>query len=134
MTFTDRIDEIKRNIKYTWEHKKAFLKVEKELLGKNTLRGYLHDSDKLIMYVFLSKKDTSKIHTKYSRHHIENCKKREDYIQCMIDLECARFTKPDKPLRAYDFVNENYSGYNRLTMMLLIKEFTLIGGDNNETL
>ena len=30
---------------YTWKHKKAFLKVEKKLLGKNTIRGYLHDVD-----------------------------------------------------------------------------------------
>ena len=41
---------------YTWRHKKAFLKVEKELLGKNTIRGYLHDADKLILYPILGKK------------------------------------------------------------------------------
>ena len=29
-----------RRINYTWQHKKAFLKVEKELCGKNTWRGY----------------------------------------------------------------------------------------------
>ena len=30
-------------ILYTWNHKRAFLKVEKIVLGKNTVRGYLHD-------------------------------------------------------------------------------------------
>lgn len=36
------------HFKYTVKHKKAFIMVEKQLLGKNTLRGYLHDIDKLI--------------------------------------------------------------------------------------
>lgn len=30
-------------IKYTMKHRKAFRAVEKQLLGHNTIRGYLHD-------------------------------------------------------------------------------------------
>ena len=44
------------NFKYTLKHKKAFLEVEKYLTGKNTIDGYLHDIDKLFMYLFLPKK------------------------------------------------------------------------------
>lgn len=33
-------------IKYTMKHRKAFRAVEKQLLGHNTIRGYLHDLDK----------------------------------------------------------------------------------------
>ena len=40
-------------IKYSLEHRKAFLDLEKKLLGKNTVRGYLHDLDKIILYHFL---------------------------------------------------------------------------------
>lgn len=56
---------MKRNlgkIKYTFLHKLAFLKIEKQLLGKNTLHGYLHDIDKLIMYCFLP---TDKVHARH---------------------------------------------------------------------
>ena len=34
-------------IRYTLAHRKAFRKVEKELLGHNTIRGWLHDLDKI---------------------------------------------------------------------------------------
>ena len=37
----------KELIKYSWEHKKAFLKVEKLVRGHITLRGLLHDLDKI---------------------------------------------------------------------------------------
>lgn len=97
------------SIKYTIEHKKAFLKVEKILLGKNTLRGYLHDLDKIILKLFLDKKTVSKIHRKYSRHHIKKAHSKEDYIQMIIDWECARYTKPDKPLNARETLYKYFS-------------------------
>jgi len=97
-----------KNIKYTWKHKKAFLKVEKQLLNKNTIRGYLHDSDKLLMYLFLSKKTTHKIHRRYSKHHTIKANTENDYIQMVIDWECARLTKLDKPLNAYETLYKYY--------------------------
>ena len=92
-----------KRIKYTWEHKKAYLRVEKELTGKNSLRGYLHDLDKLIMYIIGVPKDTAhNIHVATAPHHIRNGRIR--YPKgAVIDWECARFTKPDKPLNARDF-------------------------------
>ena len=58
--------EIKKRInkiKYTLRHKKAFLKVEKELRGKNTLKGYLHDVDKPFLYLafWIKLEDVQKI-------------------------------------------------------------------------
>ncbi len=41
------IMEIKERLhyfNYTFQHKKAFLRVEKEILGKNTLGGVLHET------------------------------------------------------------------------------------------
>ena len=38
-------------INYTWQHKKAFLRVEMQCRGFNSLRGYLHDVDKLFRYL-----------------------------------------------------------------------------------
>jgi hypothetical protein len=93
-----------QSIKYTVEHKKAFLKVEKELLGKNTLRGYLHDVDKLFLYLFMDKKKAHKIHQSYAKHHVQNMVTQDDMIQGIIDWECCRYTKPDKPLTALEFI------------------------------
>lgn len=95
-------------IKYTFEHKKAFLFIEKSVVGKNTIRGYLHDVDKLILYLILGKKVTHKLHRKYARHHFDNVKTKEDKIQMLIDWECAKYTKPDKPLSAYEFLLKAY--------------------------
>ena len=93
-------------ILYTLKHKKAFLKVEKELRGKNTLRGYFHDIDKPFMYMalWLKVEDVSKIHRQNSYHHLESNldKTKDDLIDMIIDWECARLTKPDKPLNAFD--------------------------------
>ena len=92
-----------QRIKYTCEHKKAFLQVEKELCGKNSINGYFHDLDKLIMYVAgLPQKLVQKVHPYTSQHHILNGKVKNP-IMAVIDWECAHITKPDKPLRAREF-------------------------------
>ncbi len=101
---------------YTWWHKLAFLRIERQLLGHNTLRGYMHDIDKLLLLYPLAlitghnKKWASHYHRKYNRHHTENryTKTRRDYIEMIIDWECARYTKTDKPLNAYETMNKYY--------------------------
>ncbi len=89
---------------YTLEHKQAFLALELELLGEVTEAGILHDVDKLVTYGLLPKKDASGLHQTYATHHIKNCKTDSDYVSCVIDYECARFTKLDKPLNAYNTI------------------------------
>lgn len=99
-----------KHIPYTFKHKKAFLQVEKELLSKNTIAGYLHDLDKLFFYIFLpflGTKRINKIHRKFSKHHANNTKN-PNYIAMIIDWECARITKPDKPLNARDTLAKFY--------------------------
>ena len=56
-------------IKYTLKHRKAFRAVEKQLLGHNTIRGYLHDLDKVFLYMVMDYKCAHKIHRSHSRHH-----------------------------------------------------------------
>lgn len=99
------------HIKYTWKHKKAFLNIEKKLLGRNTLRGYLHDVDKLFLYLIANNNSNwvSKLHRKYSRHHQIRARTNNDYIQTVIDWKCARYTKPDKPLNARETLYKFYS-------------------------
>lgn len=112
------------SILYTLEHRKAFLEVEKKLLGHNTIRGYFHDLDKVILKLFLSKDIVQKIHRKHSRHHAKNAYTKQDYIQMIIDWECARYTKPDKPLNARETL---YKFYPELESKIIpiLEEFNL---------
>lgn len=110
---------------YTLRHKKAFLVVEKQLRGKNTLHGYLHDLDKPFLYLafWIDLKKVQKIHRKYSKHHVKNSldKSKEDLIDTIIDWECARMTKPDKPLNAYQTLMKFYPEYQD-TFLPIIEE------------
>lgn len=45
-------------------------------------------------------KKVSKFHRKHSRHHPIRARTKADYIQMIVDWECSRFTKPDKPMTA----------------------------------
>lgn len=100
-------------INYTLQHKKAYLETEKNLTGKNTLGGYLHDLDKLAMYIVgVPQEIAHKIHCKLSSHH-ENNGKIKNIEAAVIDWECARFTKEDKQLTAretYDKFYKNVDG------------------------
>lgn len=100
------------DIRYTLDHRKAFLKVEKELLGHNTIRGHLHDLDKVFLKLFMDGKKVHKLHRAYSRHHATKAHTHSDYVQMIIDWECARITKPDKPLNARQTL---YKYYNDLS-------------------
>ena len=101
---------------YTWAHKIAFLKVEKQLLGRISVRGIVHDMDKLLWWYplgYLLGKDAKWVqnhHRNWARHHPHNSivKKYDDYVEMIIDWECDRFTKPDKPLNAYQTLYKFY--------------------------
>ncbi len=98
---------------YTLRHKKAFLRIEKAFLGRNTWRGWLHDLDKVFLYLFcfwMSIKDVQDFHRKHQKHHVDNelPKTPTDLLETVIDWESARFTKPDKPLNAYETLMKFY--------------------------
>jgi hypothetical protein len=121
--------EIKKRLKkisYTLKHKKAFLSVERKLRGHNTLSGYLHDLDKPFLYLclWLDLKEIQSLHRKISKHHVKNNlnKTKDDLLDTIIDWECARLTKPDKPLNAYETLMKFYPQYQD-TFLPLIKEY-----------
>ena len=95
-------------IQYSKIHRIAFRDLEKRLLGKNTIRSFFHDVDKIILYHFLPTEFVHTCHQWWSRHHERRAKTREDFLQMVIDWESARFTKPDKPLNAYDTLYKFY--------------------------
>lgn len=100
-------------IMYTLNHKEAIILTYLALCIR---QGYTvdytclnrliyHDTDKVFMYTVIDKKDTSSKHRQYATHHVENYKNGNihyNLLEAMLDYECARFTKEDKPENAYE--------------------------------
>lgn len=94
-------------MQYTLRHRRAFRETERALFGRVRLRSYFHDLDKVVLYPVIGIKTTHKLHRKISRHH-ERARTISDYEAMVVDWECARFTKSDKPLNAYDTLYKYY--------------------------
>ena len=98
--------------RYTYLHRKAFEYCVRKLIRDPGLRDEMlrrarvHDMDKMVMYLFMEQKDAQQRHIETQPHHLENNLPRTyyDLVETVIDYECAPYTKPDKPLNAYDFV------------------------------
>lgn len=121
MWLSNRIIEIK-NIQ---KHRKEVQRIAKE----KGLSFPFHDFVKMINVFIFGDKIATKLHRKFSNHHAhmryiritydEGLKvytKKQPYgrfiknkEEAAIDWESARFTKPDKPLDAYDTWRKYYS-------------------------
>lgn len=121
MWLANRIIEIK-NIQ---KHRKEVQRIAKE----KGLSFPFHDFIKMINVFIFGDKIATKLHRKFSNHHArmryiritydEGLKvytKKQPYgrfiknkEEAAIDWESARFTKPDKPLDAYDTWKKYYS-------------------------
>lgn len=105
---------------YTIRHKQAFMALQVELLGSVDKAGIFHDTDKLILYGIMPKEAAHNMHLLYSTHHIANTRNDKDKEYSVIDYECARLTKPDKPLNAYSTIHKIHSSYiDELTPILI---------------
>ena len=99
-----------------YEYVKKYFKDNHELLE----RIECHDLDKLFMYLFYDKKSASKIHRDLSKHHENELEKDYlDYVEMVLDWESARYTKPDKPLNAYDTLVNFYSNMTEIILPIL---------------
>ena len=121
------------NCKYTYAHKKViefmvqkYIKdedVRKEMMK----RAKLHDMDKLTTYLFWNKDICSNVHRDLMPHHVNSINKEKtkyDYIEMVLDWESARYTKPDKPLNAYDTLYTYYPQTEKYILPIL-KELEL---------
>ncbi len=103
----ERINEIK-NIQ---RHRKEVQRIAKE-------KGYsfpFHDFVKMINVFLFGDKIATKLHRKFSSHHdhfysdgISYYRDIPNKIEAAIDWESARFTKPEKPLDAFDTWKKYY--------------------------
>lgn len=97
---------------YTFRHRRAFEYCVKkrvrdpELRAELLRRAKIHDLDKMVMYLFMDQRKAQRLHIQTQPHHLENSLPRThaDWVEAVIDYECAPYTKPDKPLNAYEFV------------------------------
>jgi len=94
------------HIAYTFKHIIAINKCAKQY-HIWTPAYLLHDVDKIFMYLFLplkyNTKDIHHIHEINSKHHRKyKYPNKINWEMAIMDWECARFTKPDKLLNAYD--------------------------------
>lgn len=120
-----------KKIPRTWAHYKAFLKLEKQLLGY--YKYLFHDLDKIVMYIFIpfiGTKRIRRIHRNISKHHIENYKYSWEcnYEEAVIDWECSRFTKPNEPMTAREYLESREQSMretHKMFIQLTLKRFGL---------
>ena len=91
-------------VRYTLRHRRAL----NHIAAKYGYSFPLHDVDKLFLYLIFGKKTTGKIHRLYSRHHERPNKKTgrldiQNKLEAIFDWESSRYTKPDKPMTAYQY-------------------------------
>ena len=114
----DRIKEFKN----TAIHKIAVFKVwEKYPCFKKNIslsRVIFHDLGKMINILLLGDDLATKIHRALAGHHLLKTKAQK--WEALLDWECARFTKPEKPLNGLETYNKFYS---EITMSDVISEF-----------
>ena len=113
----------KEHIEYTYKHRKVVMLLAQKYFSENTElleRIQYHDLDKLFMYLFYEKEDASNIHRDLMSHHQNKIvKDKLDYMEMVLDWESARYTKPDKPLNAYDTLYRFYPGLEEHILPIL---------------
>lgn len=121
--------------KYTYRHRRALEYLVNKLIKSEDEKNIMlkrikkHDMDKMLMYQFLEKENASKLHREYASHHLENNPEKDyfDMLEAIFDYEVAGYTKPDKPLNAYDTIiqykKDKISDNLFKHLMSILKEF-----------
>ena len=90
------------DFKEVTQHKLAFLQVRANnpVLSANIslCRALMHDTGKAINILLFGDRISTAIHRKLAGHH--NFRTKKDLWEGICDWECARITKPQKPLDA----------------------------------
>lgn len=107
MNIINNIIDSWKHIPYTLRHYRAFLKTEKKYL--KSYKYKFHDLDKVLMYILIpwvGTKRIKEVHRFFNSHHIQNYKNplNCNYEEAAIDWECCRFTKPNEPMSAREYL------------------------------
>lgn len=88
-------------VKYTKLHREVVLRLAKEH-GVDIPTLEFHDLDKFLTYWFYTDEEVQNYHWQHSEHHNTESTDEAVLTEMMLDWESAPYTKPDKPLNAYD--------------------------------
>lgn len=109
-----------KHIVYTYIHRQEIFKLG-DRLGIAAREIYrTHDVDKMISYIYMPKPEVHEMHIALSEHHNRETKDSNALVEMMLDWESARFTKPDKPLNAYDTLRKFYKPMEPVMMPILM--------------
>lgn len=111
-----------KHIIYTIKHKFELFRLwcRTDYMRKNVsiFRVIMHDMEKLILQCICGDKIATKIHRIYAGHH--NITNHVTLCEAILDWECARFSKPDKPLNAVQTATKYYPEHLDKTKMIAI--------------
>lgn len=99
---------------YTYRHRKMFAYLVEHRIKDPVMKQKMrerareHDLDKVLLYLFFDQRECQDYHVLHQPHHLESGlgNSYEDYLETILDYESSPYTKPDKPLNAYDFVHK----------------------------
>ena len=105
-------------------HKRAFKDVRNSNAALKAhispLRAGMHDSIKAANILLLGDKMATKLHRKFAGHHKGTKMNEKQKWEALNDWECARYTKPSKPLNGEETWKKYYKDVD---MKNIIKEF-----------
>ena len=105
-------------------HKRAFMSVRKnnKFLAENIslYRALMHDTEKAILILLVGDRLATKFHRWFAGHHAEAKMNDAQRVEAFCDWECARFTKPSKPLNGFETWRRYYS---HVDMAVIIDSF-----------
>lgn len=113
MNIITNIKKSYKHIPYSFKHYIMVMKLEKKYIGY--YKYPFHDLDKIFMYIFfpfLGTKVIQKIHTRFAKHHLRKYKKHMNFDEAILDWESARFTKPDKPMNAWETYQKLFTDFS----------------------
>ena len=113
MNIITNIKKSYKHIPYSFKHYIMVMKLEKKYIGY--YKYPFHDLDKIFMYIFfpfLGTKVIQKIHTRFAKHHLRKYKKYMNFDEAILDWESARFTKPDKPMDAWETYQKLFTDFS----------------------
>lgn len=122
--------DLRDRVTHIVEHRDAIIKISKQygVYKGNETRYDNHDMDKLVNTFILGDKEAKRLH-KFMGHHNPKCI--ADYQEAIMDWECCRFTKPDKPLTAYGtflaYHRDTDTHINNVNYTKVLKQLNLWG-------
>ena len=125
MNIITNIKKSYKHIPYSWKHYLMVMKLEKKYIGY--YKYPFHDLDKIFMYIFfpfLGTKVIQKIHTRFAKHHLRKYKKHMNFDEAILDWESARFTKPDKPMNAWETYQKLFTDFSD-DLLSIFEKFNL---------